>query len=74
MKYILIAGLLIEVMACAVIVTARAQSGGGASTALSTGYDLIWNTIDNGGGNDCATGINPPNFSVLPKFTVSGYN
>jgi hypothetical protein len=26
-----------------------AQSGGGASTLLSTGYDLTWNTVDGGG-------------------------
>ncbi len=27
----------------------RAHTGGGASTILSTGYDLTWYTIDNGG-------------------------
>jgi hypothetical protein len=35
---------------------ALAQTGGGASTILSTGYDLTWYTIDNGGGSNGDTG------------------
>jgi hypothetical protein len=30
--------------------TALAQPGGSPSSALSSDYDLIWNTIDGGGG------------------------
>ena len=31
---------------------AGAQTGGGPSALLGTGYDLTWNTIDNGGGSN----------------------
>ena len=35
---------------------AAAQSGSGASTVLSTGYDLTWYTIDGGGGESVGSG------------------
>jgi len=31
---------------------ARAQTGGGPSATLGTGYDLTWWTMDNGGGSN----------------------
>ena len=42
MKRILSVSLLIAVLALTMIATVQAQGGGG--------YDLTWNTIDNGGG------------------------
>ncbi len=37
------------------VTVASAQSGGGTSTSLSTGYDLSWSSVDNGGG-ECSGG------------------
>ena len=57
--------------------TALAQSGGGASTALSTGYDLTWNTIDGGGDTSTGSGytlmgtIGQPDAGAA--MNVSGY-
>lgn len=36
---------------------AAAQADGGTSTALSTGFDLTWNTIDGGGGVSAGGGF-----------------
>jgi len=35
---------------------AHAQTGGGPSTPLGTGYDLTWNTIDGGGESSSGSG------------------
>ena len=49
-------GVVLPMLALGVVVAVHAQSGGGASTMLSTGYDLTWNTVDNGGVTFSASG------------------
>jgi hypothetical protein len=45
LAYLALAGLIVLALGA---VAVHAQAGG-ASTLLSTGYDLTWNTVDNGG-------------------------
>jgi hypothetical protein len=74
-----LAAALLPMLAVATIV--YAQTGGDTSTALSSGYDLSWNTIDNGGAVNVAAGdfglsgsIGQPDAGVLSggDFQLSG--
>ena len=76
---------LILLLLVSVVGVAHAQSGGGPSASLGTGYDLEWNTIDNGGATFATGGgyelggtIGQPDAGILSghasgvTYTLSG--
>ena len=52
---------LVLMLGLVVVVAVLAQTGSGASTAASTGYDLSWWTVDGGG----ETGISGEAYTLL---------